>query len=146
MLVALSKEQLAAESEIWTISQADSGLQTLVNDEFRSIGQDNVEVAAKLYSNSTPFTKPSSVSARPSAFGDFADSALGLATPTPPADSVLASPTILSGTSSDLTMAAQSPTELGFLTSYAKGVATPTARLRYRGFIGRYRGAMPFIA
>lgn len=49
-------------------------------------------------------------------------------------------------TAPDFTMAEQSPTEPGLLHSYAGGAATPSPRLRYRGFMGRYRGGMPFIA
>ncbi|KAB5584772.1 WSC domain-containing protein [Coniochaeta sp. 2T2.1] len=67
-------------------------------------------------------------------------------TPTTPADSVFMGSTVLPGTASDKAVAAQSPTEFGKFSGYAHGTPTPGPKLRYKGLLGRYRGAMPFIA
>ncbi|OIW25995.1 hypothetical protein CONLIGDRAFT_684534 [Coniochaeta ligniaria NRRL 30616] len=149
MSAALPEEHMAAEPEISGVNHVVRGIKTHVSDEVQSIGQDMVEVAAKLYSGPTSFAEPSRTGRtthRPTAHGGFTGSAHQFATPTPPADSGFAGPTTGPATAPDLAVAAQSPTERGLLSIPAGGAPTPTAMLRYRGLIGRYRGGMPFIA
>ncbi|KAH8906234.1 hypothetical protein BR93DRAFT_979339 [Coniochaeta sp. PMI_546] len=146
---AVPGEYLAAESKLLRANQGDGRIQTLVKDKLQSIGQDVAEFVARLYSGPTSFMEPlrtGIITPRPSAHESFPKSAHDLATPTPPADPSLTGATTRPSTSLDLFLAVQSPTEHGLLSTYTGGATTTTTSLRYRGFIGQYRGAMPFIA
>lgn len=143
----LSEAQLADRAETLRVNQAASKVQTLVRHD--RIWHDLLVFAGDLYSGPTSFAeslRTGSKTPRPSAHGGFTGSGHGLATPTPPADGAFASSMTLPDTSTNLAVTTQSPTEFGPSRSYAGRAVMSTPRLRYRGFVGRYRDAMPFIA